>query len=61
MKYFVFWGDYAYDLEYKEFDTEEEALNHVIHLKMDTVYEIIRVIKGDELRIEASYKFSSKE
>lgn len=61
MKYYVFWGDYLYDLEMMVYETELAALDQVIKLKDMSVYEIVRVVKGDELNIQASYKFVEKE
>jgi hypothetical protein len=60
MKYYVFWGDYLYDLEMMVYETEQEALDAVIKLKDNGSYEIVRAVRGDELNIQASYKFREK-
>ncbi len=61
MKYYVFWGDYLYDLEMMVYETEQEALDAVIKLKDNGSYEIVHAVKGEELNIQTSYKFVEKE
>lgn len=33
MKYFILFGDYDYELELEQYDSEKEALNRVIEIK----------------------------
>lgn len=55
MKYFVLFGDYDYELELEQYDSEQEALNRVIEIKCNYTDQKIHVIKGSKLEIVASY------
>jgi hypothetical protein len=56
MKYFVLFGDYDYELELEQYDSERETLNRVIEIKGNYPADYkIHVIKGEKLEIVASY------
>jgi hypothetical protein len=52
MKYFVFVGDYTYDLEMHIFETSENVKDFISE---NDGYEVIKVIKGEEVKVKKSY------
>lgn len=59
MKYFILFGDYDYELELEQYDSERETLNRVIEIKEDNAEYKIHVVKGERLEIVASYALKS--
>lgn len=55
MKYFVLFGDYDYELELEQWDSESQALKRVVEIKENSPDQRIHVIKGSKLEILASY------
>lgn len=55
MKYFILFGDYDYELELEQYDSEQETFNRVIEIKENNTEYKIHVIKGEKLEIVASY------
>lgn len=56
MKYFILFGDYDYELELEQYDSERETLSRVIELKDNYPSgKLVYVIKGEKLEIVASY------
>lgn len=61
MKYFVLFGDYNYDLELEQYNSESEALCRVTEIRENYYDKVVHVIKGDELKIVPSYAFKEDE
>lgn len=58
MKYFVLFGDYDYELELEQYDSESQALKRVVEIKENYPDDKrIHVIKGDKLKVVANYAF----
>lgn len=55
MKYFILFGDYDYELEFEQYNSERETLNRVIEIKNNYLDYKIHIIKGEKLEIVASY------
>lgn len=61
MKYFILFGDYDYELELEQYDSESQALKRVVEIKENSPDQRIHVIKGEKLEIMTSYALKQGE
>lgn len=59
MKYFILFGDYDYELEIEQYDSEQEVLSRIVEIKENYSDYQIHVIKGEKMEIVSSYALKS--